>query len=85
MLSRDNGNTKTNHYDDIANTFNNYFASIPETTKNNLNIHINIFQTIFRKNVSYNISETWFTSTEEIGNITSSLNSNKASGRNSIP
>ena len=35
VLSRDNGNTITNHYD-IANTFNNYFASIPETTKNNI-------------------------------------------------
>ena len=34
-LSRDNGNTITNPYD-IANTFNNYFASIAETTKNNL-------------------------------------------------
>ena len=34
MLSRYNDNTVTNPYD-IANTFNNYFVSIAETTKNN--------------------------------------------------
>ena len=34
VLSLDNGNTITNPYD-IANTFNNYFASIAETTKKN--------------------------------------------------
>ena len=44
VLSLDNGDTITNPYD-IANTFNNYFASIAETTKN---IHINIFQTILQ-------------------------------------
>ena len=32
VLSLDNGNTITNAYD-VANTFNNYFASIDETTK----------------------------------------------------
>ena len=32
VLSLDNGNTITSPYD-IANTFNNYFASIAETTK----------------------------------------------------
>ena len=32
ILSLDNGDTITNFYD-IANTFNNYFASIAETTK----------------------------------------------------
>ena len=32
VLSLDNGDTITNPYD-IANTFNNYFASIAETTK----------------------------------------------------
>ena len=31
-LSLDNGNTRTSPYD-IANTFNNYFASIAENTK----------------------------------------------------
>ena len=33
VLSLDNGDIITNPYDN-ANTFNNYFASIPETTKN---------------------------------------------------
>ena len=32
VFSLDNGDTETNLYD-IANTFNNYFASIAETTK----------------------------------------------------
>ena len=45
-LYLDNGDTITNPYD-ITNTFNNYFASIAETTKRAQNIHINIFQTIF--------------------------------------
>ena len=35
VLSLDNGDTITNPYD-IANTFNNYFASIAETTKKNI-------------------------------------------------
>ena len=34
VLSLDNGKTITNPYD-IANSFNNYFASITETTKKN--------------------------------------------------
>ena len=34
VLFLDNGNTIANPYD-AANTFNNYFASIAETTKNN--------------------------------------------------
>ena len=34
-LSRENADTITNPYD-IANTFNNYFASIAETTKNSI-------------------------------------------------
>ena len=46
VLYLDNGDTITNSYD-IANTFNNYFASIAETTKKAQNIHINIFQIIF--------------------------------------
>ena len=48
-LSLDNGDTMTNPYD-IANTFNNYFASIAETTKKQ-NIHINIFQIIFQMKI----------------------------------
>ena len=35
VLSRDNGNTITNPYA-IASIFNNYFASIAETTKNKI-------------------------------------------------
>ena len=50
VLPLDNGDTITNPYD-IANTFNNYFASIAETTKKAQNIHINIFQTIFQMKV----------------------------------
>ena len=50
VLSLDNGDTTTNSYD-IANTFNNYFTSIAETTKKKQNILINIFQTIFQMKV----------------------------------
>ena len=39
VLSLDNGDTITNPYD-IANTFNNYFASIAETTKRKHKIFI---------------------------------------------
>ena len=35
LLSLDNGDTITNPYD-IANTYNNYFASIAETTKKSI-------------------------------------------------
>ena len=49
VLSLDNGDTVTNPYD-IANTFNNYFASIAETTKKK-NIHINIFPIIFQTKI----------------------------------
>ena len=47
VLSLHNGDAITNPYD-IVNTFNNYLASIAETTKKALNIHIKIFQTIFQ-------------------------------------
>ena len=52
VLSRDNGNTITDLYD-LANAFNNYFASIAETTKNNIKYSntLNIFQIILRNNV----------------------------------
>ena len=43
VLSLNNGNTITNPYD-IANTFNNYFASIAETTKKSINYSHNLFQ-----------------------------------------
>ena len=50
VLSLDNGDTITNP-DDIANTFNNYFASIAETTKKAKKIDTSIFQTIFQRKV----------------------------------
>ena len=43
VLSLDNG--------DIAHTYNNYFASIAETTKKYIYIHISIFQTILQREV----------------------------------
>ena len=45
VLYFDDGDTIISTYD-IANTFNNYFASIAETTEKALNIRINIFQTM---------------------------------------
>ena len=79
VLSLDNGDTITNPYD-IANTFNNYFASIAETTKKD--IRINIFHL---SNESDNTIFLQLTDKEEIANIIPSLNSSKASGANSIP
>ena len=82
-LSLDNGNTVTNPYD-IANTFNNYFASIAETTKKT----VKYSHKHFSDYLSSENSSTIFlqpTDKEEIANIISSLNSNKASGPNSIP
>ena len=69
----------TNPYD-IANTFNNYFASIAETMKKNIKYS--------HKHFSNETSSTIFlqpTDKEEIAYIVSSLNSNKVSGPNSIP
>ena len=82
-LSLDSGDTIANPYD-IANTFNNYFASIAETTKKS----INYSHKHFSDYLSNKSSSTIFlqpTDKEEIANIISSLNSNKASGPNSIP
>ena len=50
VLSRDNGDTITNPYD-IGNTFNNYFATIAETTKKKHEIYTNIFQIISQMKV----------------------------------
>ena len=82
VLSLENGDTITNPYD-ITNTFNNYFASIAETTKRT----IKYSHKHFSNYLSNESSTTIFlqpTDTEEIANIISSLNSNKASGPNSI-
>ena len=73
----------TNPYD-IANTFNNYFASIAETTKKS----IKYSHKHFSDYLSNETSSTIFlqpTDKEEIANIISSHNSNKASDPNSIP
>ena len=79
VLSYDNANTIANPYD-IANTFNNYFASIAETTKKT--------KKYSHKHLSNEISSTIFlqpTDKKDIPNIISSLNNNKVSGPNSIP
>ena len=83
VLPLDNGDTITNPYD-IANTFNNYFASIAETTKKS----IKYTHKHFSDYLSNESDSTIFlqpTDKEEIANIISSLNSNKASGPNSVP
>ena len=83
VLSLDNGDTITNPYD-IANTFNNYFASIAETTKKNIKYSHKHFSD-YLANENGNSIFLQPTDKEEIANIISSLNSNKASGPNSIP
>ena len=63
---------------------NNYFASIAETTKRSIKYPLKHFS----DNLSNESSSTIFlqpTDKEEVANIISSLNSNKASGPNSIP
>ena len=83
VLALDNGDTITNPYD-VANTFDNYFDSIAETTKN---IYIYSHKH-FSDYLSNENSGTIFlqpTDKEEIANMISSLNSNKASGPNSVP
>ena len=82
VLSLDNGDTITNPCD-IANTFNNYFASIAETTKKSIQYsHKHFLDYLANEN-----GNTIFlrpTNKEEIANIISSLNSNKVSGPNSV-
>ena len=78
--SLDNGDTITNPYD-IANTFNNYFASIAETTKANIKYsHKHFLDYISIESISTLFLQP--TDKKEIVNIISSLNSNKASGSN---
>ena len=83
VLSLDNGDTITNPYD-IANTFNNYFASIADTTKKS----IKYAHKHFSEYLSNESDSTIFlqpTDKGEIANIKSSLNSSKISSPNSIP
>ena len=83
VLTLDNGDTITNPYD-IANTFNNYFASIAETTKKPIKYSHKHFSD-YLSNENNNTIFLQPTDKEEIVNIISSLNSNKASSPNSIP
>ena len=83
VLSLDSGDTITNPYD-TANTFNNYFASIAETTKKSIKYPHKHFSD-YLSNESSNTIFLQPTDKEEIANIISSLNSNKTSGPNSIP
>ena len=83
VLYLDNGDTITNPYD-IANTFNNYFAFIAETTKKSTKYS----HKHFLDYLSNETSSTIFlhpTGKEEIADVISSLNSNKAFGPNSTP
>ena len=79
-ISLYHGDTITNPYD-IANTFNNYFASIAEKSKKYSHEHFSDYlmnesgSTIFLQP----------TDIEKIANTISSLSSNKASSPNSIP
>ena len=83
VLSLHNGDTITNPYD-IANTFNNYFAFIAETTKKSIKYSHKHFSDYF-SNESISTLFLQPTDREEIVNIIFSLNSNKASGPISIP
>ena len=83
VLFIENGDTINNPYD-IANTFNNYFASTAETKEKS----IKYSHKHFSDHLSNESSSTMFlqpTDEEEIANIISSLNSNKASGPNIVP
>ena len=82
VLSLGNDDTTTNPYD-IVNTFN-YFTSTAETTEKSIKYSDKHFKTIF-SNKSGGTIFLQPTDKEEIANIMYSLNSNKASGPNSIP
>ena len=83
VLSLDKGDTVTNPYD-IANTFNNYFTSIAETTKKSIKYsHKHFSDYLLNGSISTLFLQPTYR--EEIVNIISSLNSNKASSPNSIP
>ena len=83
LLSPDNGDIITNPYN-IANTFNNYFASIAKTTKKSIKyLHKYFSDYLFNESISTLFPQP--TDREQIVNIISSLNSTKASGPNSLP
>ena len=76
-------NTFTNPCE-IANVFNNYFASVADTAKQNIN-HSHKHFSEYLKHQCNNSIFIQPTDREEIANIISSLNINKASGPLSIP
>ena len=83
QLYLDKGDAITNHCD-TANTFNNYFASTTETIKRSMK-HAHKHFSDYLSNESSTTIFLQPTDEEEIANIISSFNSNKASGPNSIP
>ena len=76
-------NTTTNSCE-IANVFNNYFASVAETAKQNINYSHKHFSEYLKHQCNNSIF-IQPTDSEEIANIISSLNINKACGPFSIP
>ena len=76
-------NTTTNPCE-IANIFNNYFASVAETAKQNINYSHKHFSEYLKHQCNNSIF-IQPTDSEEIANIISSLNINKACGPFSIP
>ena len=78
-----NGSTFTNQVE-ISNIFNNYFASIAEKTKVNINYSHKHFSN-FLKDKNQNSFFLSPANKYEIQNVISSLNSNKSVGPNSIP
>ena len=82
VLPLDNGDYITNLYD-IANTFNDNFASIAETTKSNIKYSHKHFSD-YLKNEYDSAIFLQLNSKEEIAYTISSLNSTKASGLSSM-
>ena len=76
-------NTITNPCE-IANVFNNYFASVAETAKQNINYSHKHFSEYLKHQCNNSIF-IQPTDSEEIANIISSLNINKTCGPFSIP
>ena len=70
------GVNATTSTSEIADVFNNYFVSVPETAKQNINCSHKTFLNTYKINAIYS---------GEIANIISSLNINKACGPFSIP
>ena len=83
VLPLENGDIITNPYN-IGNTFNNYFASIAETTKKSIKYSHKHFSD-YLSNESISTLFLQRTDREDIVNIIFFLNSNKAFGPNSIP